>query len=66
MKESWYMKKTEIEEIKNFFDSIICLAVEGPDIMRCIMVVDKIAKEAKKGYNLCDAYLTNLASSGNG
>jgi len=52
------MKLIEIEEIKNIFDSIICLAVEGPEVMRCIKVVEKIRKEAEKGYDLADRYLT--------
>ena len=53
------MNKTEIEEIKNIFDSIICLAVEGPDATSIRAVINKIIKEAGLGYNLCDRHLTS-------
>lgn len=57
------MDKTKIEEIKNIFDSIICLAAEGPEVMKCIELVDKIAKESERGYNLCCRHLTNAMYS---
>jgi len=55
------MNKTEIEEIKNIFDSIICLAVEGPDATSMIAVINKIIKEAGRGYNLAERHLTPAA-----
>ena len=56
------MNKTEIEEIKNIFDSIICLAVEGPDATSVIVIINKIIKEAGRGYNLCDRHLPQQCS----
>jgi len=61
------MNKAEIEEIKNIFDSIICLAVEGPDATSIRVVINKIIKEAGRGYNLCDRHLTSaMRSDGEG
>ena len=60
------MNKTEIEEIKNIFDSIICLAVEGPDATSIRSVINKIIKEAGRGYNLCDRHLTPAAPDSEG
>ena len=57
------MKKTEIEEIKEVFNSIMCLAIEGPEVMRSIEIIDKIAKESERGYVLCCRHLTNAMHS---
>ena len=56
------MNKTEIEEIKNIFNSIICLAVEGPDATSVRAVINSIIKEAGRGYNLADSHLTQQSS----
>lgn len=56
------MNKREIEEIKNIFNSIICLAVEGVEVIRPMVVIDKIAKEAEKGYDLVGRHLTSQSS----
>ena len=53
------MDKTEIQEIKNIFDSIICLAVEGPDATSIRAVINQIIRQAGHGYNLCDCHLTS-------
>jgi hypothetical protein len=52
------MDKTEVKEIRNIFDSIICLAVEGPDATSIRAVINQIIKEAGLGLNLCDRHLT--------
>lgn len=56
------MTKEQIEEVKNLFDSITCLCVEGPEFHTKMELMDIIIKEAVKGYNLCKKDLT----SGNG
>jgi len=48
-----------LKEIKNIFDSIIGLAVDGPDATSIRAVINKIIKEAGRGYNLCDCHLTS-------
>jgi len=52
------MNKAEIEEIKNIFDSIICLAVEGAELFSATKIINSIYKEAEKGYNLVSCHLT--------
>jgi hypothetical protein len=51
------MTKEQVEEIKNLFDSITCLCVEGPEFHSRVVLMDTIIKEAVKGYNLCKKYL---------
>lgn len=62
------MNKTEIEEIKNIFDSIICFCVEGVEFMGRTELALKISEEAAKGYKLCqNAVLTSaIYSDGKG
>jgi len=57
------MNKTEIEEIKNVFDSIICLSVEGAELFSATKILNSIYKEAEKGYNLVNHHLTNAMHS---
>ncbi len=45
--------KTTIEECKDFFESIMCLCVEGPEFHTKMELVDIILAEATNGYNLC-------------
>ena len=45
--------KTTIEECKDFFESIMCLCVEGPEFHTKMELVDAICQEATKGYDLC-------------
>ena len=43
----------ELEKIKNIFDSIVCLCVEGVEFMTRTELATKIIEEATKGYKIC-------------
>ena len=42
-----------IKHLKTMFESIQCIAVEGPEVEPSYILFRKIAKEAGKGYDLC-------------
>lgn len=52
------INKTEIEEIKNFFNSIIAFSVEGAELFSATAILNSIYREAEKGRLLCDRHLT--------
>ena len=60
------MTKAEIEEIKNIFDSIICLCVEGAELFSATKILNSICKEAEKGCDLVDRHLTPAALDSEG
>lgn len=43
----------KLTELRNIFDSIICLAVEGPELHTKFELMEAIKKEAMKGYEMC-------------
>ena len=45
-----------IDKIRGLFDSIICLAAEGPEYNDEIVLLDQIIKEANKGLRLCEEH----------
>jgi len=51
--------REQITELKDIFDSIICLAVEGPEFCTKLKLMDAIQKEAMKGYKLCKRHLSS-------
>ena len=46
---------TKLEEARNLFDSIICLCVEGREVVAREHLLDAIEKEAEKGYEITEA-----------
>ena len=42
-----------IEQLQRLFESISCLAVEGPEFHTKMEICDIIAKEAARGYDIC-------------
>jgi len=48
---------TKLEEARNLFDSIICLCVEGREVVAREHLLDAIEKEAEKGYEITDGIL---------
>ena len=44
-----------IEQLQRLFESISCLAVEGPEFHTKMEICDIIAKEAARGYDICKA-----------
>lgn len=43
---------TKLEEARELFDSIICLCVEGREVVTRKHLLDVIQKEAEKGYEI--------------
>jgi len=43
----------DLVKIKNAFDSIVCLCVEGVEIMSRTELASAVIEEATKGYRLC-------------
>ena len=54
------MNKEEIEEIKNLFDSIMCLCVEGVEFMGRVELALKISEDAARGYKICRRHLNKI------
>lgn len=46
----------KIKELKDLFDSIVCLAAEGPEFHTKLELMEAIKDEAIKGYELCKQY----------
>lgn len=52
------MTKKQLEELQEVFNSIACLATEGPEFY-CLgktTLTTAIAREASRGYDLCKSY----------
>lgn len=43
---------TKLEEVRELFDSILCLCVEGREVVARKHLLDEIQKEAEKGYEI--------------
>jgi len=51
------MKNNDLQKLQSLFDSIICLAMEGPEFHTKLELMEAIEKEATKGYELCKRHL---------
>jgi len=56
------MHKEIIMKLQNLFESIICLAVEGPEFFTKLELMDAIQKEAMQGHELCKRHLSSKSS----
>ena len=54
------MDKTEIEEMKDIFNSIVCLCVEGVEFMDRVELALKISEDATRGYKICQKHLNKI------
>ena len=52
------MDKETIIELQGLFDSIVCLALEGPEFHTKLELMKAIEKEAMRGYELCKRHLS--------
>ena len=48
------MKMNTLERAKDLFESILCLCVEGPEVMRKLQICEKVGLEALDGMNICE------------
>lgn len=60
------MDEKEIVELQSLFDSIVCLAVEGPELHPILVLMEAIKKEAIKGYDLCKHHLSEQSNRPDG
>lgn len=49
----------EIQEAKDLFESILCIVVEGVEVMSHVSLLSGIERAAVEGYNLCKHALSN-------
>ena len=56
------MDKQEVAKLRNLFDSIVCLAAEGPELHPKLDLMEAIIEEATKGYDICACHLTSQCS----
>ena len=47
------MKEEDVIKVKDCFDSIVCLCVEGVEFMTRVELAHKIIDRATKGYKIC-------------
>jgi len=59
------MTKNEVTELQELFDSILCLAVEGPEVCSKPKLLEAIRKEAITGYTLCKDHLSGKSQPDN-
>ena len=56
------MNEQEVVKLRNLFDSIVCLADEGPELHTKLNLMEAIIEEATKGYDICACHLTSRRS----